>query len=83
MSVENYSFCASRTNRLREERTKAAVKELEKTMQCNCDLDLWEPEVMTGHSHVCRIHKAAKRIGQKTVTADTNEANESKGNDDE
>ena len=28
-------------------------------MQCNCDLDNWEPERTTGHSHVCRIHKAA------------------------
>lgn len=28
-------------------------------MQCNCDLDNWEPERSTGHSWVCRIHKAA------------------------
>jgi len=28
-------------------------------MRCNCDLDNWEPEQSTGHSHVCRIHKAA------------------------
>ena len=28
-------------------------------MQCNCDLDNWEPERDTGHSRVCRIHKAA------------------------
>lgn len=33
--------------------------ELAKTMRCNCDLDNWEPERTTGHSHVCRIHKAA------------------------
>jgi hypothetical protein len=26
---------------------------------CNCDLDNWEPEQSTGHSWVCRIHKAA------------------------
>ena len=32
---------------------------LEKTMQCNCDLDNWEPEKNTGHSHVCRIHRRA------------------------
>ena len=37
------------------------VKELKKTMQCNCDLDNWEPERDTGHSWVCRIHKAAKK----------------------
>lgn len=28
-------------------------------MRCNCDLDCWEPERTTGHSWVCRIHKAA------------------------
>jgi len=28
-------------------------------MQCNCDLDRWEPEKSTGHSFVCRIHQQA------------------------
>lgn len=28
-------------------------------VQCNCDLDNWEPEKSTGHSHVCQIHKRA------------------------
>lgn len=28
-------------------------------MRCNCDLDNWQPEASTGHSWVCRIHKAA------------------------
>lgn len=28
-------------------------------VQCNCDLDNWQPEPSTGHSHVCRIHKIA------------------------
>ncbi len=32
---------------------------LRETMGCNCDLDNWEPERSTGHSWVCRIHKAA------------------------
>ena len=32
-----------------------------KQMQCNCDLDNWEPDPRTGHSPVCRIHKAAMR----------------------
>ena len=36
------------------------VAEIEKTMLCNCDLDNWEPERNTGHTRVCRIHKAAK-----------------------
>ena len=35
------------------------ARELRKAMRCNCDLDTWEPEPSTGHSHVCRIHKAA------------------------
>lgn len=35
------------------------VERLEAEMQCNCDLDNWEPTKRTGHSHVCRIHKAA------------------------
>lgn len=30
-----------------------------KTKGCNCDLDKWEPEYLTGHSWVCRIHKLA------------------------
>ncbi len=33
-------------------------------MRCNCDFDNWQPEQNTGHSRVCRIHKAA--IEQKT-----------------
>lgn len=37
---------------------RAKAEELKKTMQCNCDLDRWEPELSTGHSWVCRIHKA-------------------------
>lgn len=43
----------------RREQELAIVAELKKTMQCNCDLDNWEQERSTGHSHVCRIHKAA------------------------
>lgn len=39
----------------------AHVRELEKAMQCNCDLDNWTPEETTGHSWVCRIHQAAMR----------------------
>lgn len=38
---------------------KEIAKELRKEMGCNCDLDNWEPEPSTGHSWVCRIHKAA------------------------
>ena len=35
------------------------VRSLEPLMQCNCDLDNWQPEKSTGHSCVCRIHKQA------------------------
>lgn len=35
------------------------VRSLEPLMQCNCDLDNWQPEKSTGHSCVCRIHKEA------------------------
>lgn len=38
---------------------KEIVTEIAPTMQCNCDLDNWQPEASTGHSWVCRIHKAA------------------------
>lgn len=38
---------------------KELAKEVESTLVCNCDLDRWEPERTTGHSHVCRIHRAA------------------------
>ncbi|MBT6053666.1 MAG: hypothetical protein HOG49_43370 [Candidatus Scalindua sp.] len=34
-------------------------------MQCNCDLDNWQPELDTGHSWVCRIHKEAKAIERR------------------
>jgi len=37
------------------------VRVLKQSMQCNCDLDNWQPERSTGHSWVCRIHKAAIR----------------------
>jgi len=38
------------------------VRECERGMRCNCDLDNWEPERNTGHSCVCRIHKSAVRL---------------------
>ena len=42
------------------EAVRAEVKELEKIMQCTCDLDSWEPERETGHTWVCQIHRTAK-----------------------
>lgn len=49
-----------------KQRLREAAIEFSRTMQCNCDLDKWEPEKTTGHSFVCRIHKAAmaKVIGR-------------------
>ena len=38
------------------------AQDLEKTMQCNCDLDNYEPTKETGHSWVCRIHKETMAI---------------------
>ncbi len=41
-------------------RVRAAAERLAKEgMGCNCELDNWQPEISTGHSHVCRIHTAA------------------------
>lgn len=38
------------------------TQDLEGKMQCNCDLDNWQPERSTGHSWVCRIHKKALAV---------------------
>jgi hypothetical protein len=46
-------------------RIKAIVHRLEEQMQCNCNLDSWQPEQFTGHSWVCRIHKAAIERNKK------------------
>ena len=45
----------------RNKRRREFAKELAKTMRCFCDLDTWEPERTTGHSHVCPIHDKAMR----------------------
>jgi hypothetical protein len=29
-----------------------------RTPECQCDLDKWQPDPRTGHTHVCPIHKA-------------------------
>lgn len=42
-----------------EQNLREKASELAKTMRCNCDLDNWEPDRRTGHSWVCRIHRAA------------------------
>jgi len=33
--------------------------EAEGNIQCNCDLDQWQPEKSSGHTWTCRIHKLA------------------------
>ena len=33
------------------------AKKLREVIGCNCDLDNWQPERVTGHSCVCRVHK--------------------------
>jgi hypothetical protein len=40
-------------------RRDVAIRLYAEGMGCNCDLDNWQPEQSTGHSWVCRIHKAA------------------------
>ena len=46
----------------RRQTVRAKAAELKKTMRCNCDLDNWVPEDISGHSHVCRIHKEAVKV---------------------
>ena len=46
-----------------EELKKFAQELYDGGMRCNCDLDNWEPESTTGHSHVCRIHAKALHTG--------------------
>lgn len=46
-------------------RVREKVAEIARTMRCCCDFDNWEPEVITGHTDVCRIHKAAICAVQK------------------
>lgn len=53
--------------RERCQRLRAIAEQLKADgMRCNCDLDNWEPERTTGHSHVCRIHKAAREKYNKS-----------------
>ncbi len=47
-------------------RLRPIVLRLEGAMQCNCDLDKWQPEPSTGHSFVCRIHNAAIQQAKDT-----------------
>lgn len=62
--ILDISGLVDRLTKLREEneRRKLASAQAEALivgqLQCNCDLDNWEPEPETGHSWVCRIHKA-------------------------
>lgn len=57
--------------KLTRENIRDIVKKYE-GMQCNCDLDNWQPTVQTGHSWVCRIHRAAidewNRINKQRVS---------------
>lgn len=56
--LESKPMSANSPNYKTTKSPKDIAKELSRTMQCNCDLDRWEPEQTTGHSWVCRIHKA-------------------------
>jgi len=50
-------------------REHASDVKSEGNLRCNCDLDNWEPERSTGHSWVCRIHKAAIERSKKQRAA--------------
>ena len=53
----------------RQQLRAAAARLKEGGMRCNCDLDNWQPENTTGHSWVCRIHKAAwAEVYKRSVT---------------
>ncbi len=45
--------------RMDRETMKPIVDEVKKQHRCNCDLNNWQPEELTGHSWVCRIHQIA------------------------
>lgn len=45
-----------------------------KTMRCNCDLDNWQPTVQTGHTWVCRIHKATESVARGDIKDPRKEA---------
>lgn len=53
---------------------RAVAKTFAETMGCNCDLDNWEPERSTGHSWVCRIHKATLDVFHGRRSVPTSEA---------
>lgn len=47
--------------RRKDQRLREIVLEISSSgVQCNCDLDRYEPERSTGHSFVCRIHTMAQ-----------------------
>ena len=53
------------------DRLKAIVAEIEgkriegkRLVRCTCDLDNWQPDLTTGHSWVCDIHKKAMSIAR-------------------
>lgn len=48
-------------------------------MRCNCDLDNWEPEIISGHSYFCRIHKAATTAKYRPYDMDADTLSRIKG----
>ena len=53
-----------------DERTiRQIAVDVAKTVRCYCDLDNWQPELISGHSWVCPIHKEAIRIYQVAAKA--------------
>lgn len=56
---EAQSASARRLQSIRDAVAEIKSRKGAEYVQCNCDLDNWEPERSTGHSWVCRIHKMA------------------------
>lgn len=59
MNLRNRQIARKRAADARAEIAKIVSQLRADGMRCNCDLDNWQPEKSTGHSHVCRIHNIA------------------------
>lgn len=59
------------------EQNRARAKALrDEGMRCNCDLDNWQPEPLTGHSWVCRIHKRIMQERSERIMQEFREASQ-------
>ena len=66
---DEFGACIMSATEIKEKTMKKTIKEhvedlKAKGVQCNCDLDNWQPEQTTGHSCVCRIHQIALELAR-------------------